>query len=205
MIITHSFYLSNPGSHESTTNDRDIFDGIVTRGRTEKRWNHSQILPQWWIPQKLSRWYFRGSATKEWSHIWEKMSKVTKSSTVTEKWATHMGLGTKRSTSTGVRYREVPPGDVQGLYRVGVAEVGGGALTNAVISHLDSLFPSEKDIPHNRMVKSEFIEFTSLRNMCMRIAQPGHRRSGKTRGLCTSAKRNNEFTKTLIRWLHSLD
>lgn len=65
------------------------------------------------------------------------MSKVTKSSAVTEKWATHMGLGTKRSTSTGVRYREVPPGDVQGLYRVGVTEVGGGAFTNADISHLD--------------------------------------------------------------------
>ena len=39
-----------------------------------------------------------------------------------------LGLGTKRSTSIGVRYREVPPGDLQCLYqvRVGVEEVGEG-------------------------------------------------------------------------------
>ena len=54
------------------------------------------------------------------------MPKVTKSSSVTGKWAKQMGLGTKRSTSTGVRYREVPLGEVQCLYRVGVAEVGEG-------------------------------------------------------------------------------
>ena len=54
------------------------------------------------------------------------------------------GLGTKRSTSIGVigvRYREVPPGEMQCLYGV---RMGGGALTNADISDLDSTRYSAK-------------------------------------------------------------
>ena len=49
---------------------------------------------------------------------------------------------------------------------------GGGVLTNAVISHVDLLFPSEKDIPYNPMVKRK------TRIYQIYIAQ--YRRSGKT-------------------------
>ena len=82
------------------------------------------------------------------------------------------GLGTKRSTSIGVigvRYREVPPGEMQCLYGV---RMGGGALTNADISHVDSLFPSEKDIPHNPMIKRK--------TRIYQIFITQYRRSGKT-------------------------